>query len=202
MFMVMDKDERNQLRRSMRQQRLQLDHHIQQQHAEAMATLITRQAVFRNARRIAFYLAEDGEIDPCYLIEKAWQYNKQVFLPILPPTGNSLFFAPYTPDTPLAPNRFGIDEPQLHPRHWVRARQLNLILLPLVAFDPQGNRLGMGGGYYDRSLAFINHRKQWHSPHLVGLAHELQKVKQLPCASWDVPLHMIVTEENLYRTNP
>jgi len=194
----MDKDKRNQLRRSIRQQRLQLDEHIQQQHAFAMAQRVSRLAMFRNARRVAFYLAEDGEIDPRYLIEKAWQYKKDVFLPILPPTGNSLFFAPYTADTPLAPNRFGIDEPQLHPRHWLRARQLNLIMMPLVAFDPQGNRLGMGGGYYDRSLAFINHRKQWHSPHLIGLAHELQKVKQLPCASWDVPLQMIVTEAQAY----
>ena len=73
--------------------------------------------------------------------------------------------------------------------------------MPLVAFDTQGNRLGMGGGYYDRSLAFIKHRRQWHSPHLIGLAHELQKVDALSCASWDVPLNMIISEENIYRAD-
>jgi 5-formyltetrahydrofolate cyclo-ligase len=195
----MANDSRNQLRKKIRQQRRQLADHIQQQHALSIAALICKQPAFRNARRIAFYLAEDGEIDPYFIIRKAWQFKKQVFLPVLPPTGKSLFFAPYTPDSVMAPNRFGIAEPQIHPRHWIRARQLNLILLPLVAFDTRGNRLGMGGGYYDRSLAFINHRKQWHSPQLIGLAHELQKVPDLNCASWDVPLNMIATEVTIYR---
>lgn len=190
---------RNQLRKQLRQKRRELDEHAQQQHAMSIAHIISKQPAFRNAKRIAFYLAEDGEIDPCFIIEKAWQFKKQVFLPVLPPTGSSLFFAPYTPDTPMAANRFGIDEPQTHPGQWIRARQLSLILLPLVGFDEQGNRLGMGGGYYDRSLAFINHRKQWHNPRLMGLAHELQKVDKLDCQSWDVPLNMIVTEQAIYR---
>ena len=197
----MPDDKRNQLRNSLRQKRRELEEPVQQQHAWSLARNITGLKMFRNARRVAFYLPEDGEIDPHYIIEKAWQFKKDVFLPVLPPTGKSLFFAPYTPHTQLSPNRFGIDEPQIHPRHWVRARQLNLILMPLVAFDTQGNRLGMGGGYYDRSLAFIKHRRQWHSPQLIGLAHELQKVESLPCASWDVPLNMIITEETIYRAD-
>ena len=194
-----DQSSRNQLRKTIRQQRQQLAEHVQDLHAFSVASLITSHAMFRNARRIACYLAEDGEIDPFYIIEKAWRYKKQVYLPVLPPTGKSLFFAPFTRNTPLIPNRFGINEPDVHPGQWVRAKQLNLVLLPLVAFDEDGNRLGMGGGYYDRSLSFINHRKQWHSPHLIGLAHELQKVTQLPCASWDVPLNMIVTESTIYK---
>ena len=71
--------------------------------------------------------------------------------------------------------------------------------MPLVAFDEHGNRLGMGGGFYDRSLAFMQHRKQWHSPHLIGLAHELQKISELPCESWDIPLNMIATEKTIYK---
>ena len=92
-------EERNQLRKTLRQQRRQLTAHNQHQHAHAMARLLCRQPAFRNARRIAFYLAEDGEIDPCYIIEKAWQYKKDVYLPVLPPTGKSLVFALYQPDT-------------------------------------------------------------------------------------------------------
>ncbi|TNF36270.1 MAG: 5-formyltetrahydrofolate cyclo-ligase [Gammaproteobacteria bacterium] len=193
-----DKPSRNALRQQIRQQRRDLDFSQQQHHARSLCRLLTRLPLFLNARRIACYLTEDGEIDAQPVIEKAWQYKKQVYLPVLPPTGKSLVFAPFTADTPMVPNRFGILEPDTHPNHWIRARQLNLILLPLVAFDPQGNRLGMGGGYYDRSLSFMQHRKQWHSPKLVGLAHDLQKVDSLPCESWDIPLNMIATERHLY----
>ena len=197
-LLAMPVNSRQQLRKSMRQQRRELAQHQQDLHALAITHQLARHPLFLNSSRIAFYLAEDGEIDPVYLIHKAWQYKKQVFLPILPPTGHSLFFAPYLPGSILQPNRFGIDEPVCHPSQWLSARQLNLILMPLVAFDKEMNRLGMGGGFYDRSLAFTRHRKQWHSPHLIGLAHELQKVDQLNCESWDVPLNMIVTEAAMY----
>jgi len=190
--------DRNQLRKDTRNKRRDLSFHQQNLHAQSVAHLVCRHKLFLNAKRIACYLAEDGEIDPTHIIEKAWQQKKDVYLPVLPPTGKSLLFAPFKFNTPLKPNRFGILEPDVHPDHWIRARQLNLILLPLVAFDEQGNRLGMGGGFYDRSLAFTSHRKQWHSPHLMGLAHEVQKVKQLTCESWDVTLNMIATEKAFY----
>ncbi|MDH5483739.1 MAG: 5-formyltetrahydrofolate cyclo-ligase [Gammaproteobacteria bacterium] len=189
---------RDQLRKSVRQQRRALSDHQQDLHAQSVAQQLSRHPLFLNASRIALYLAEDGEIDPAYLIHRAWKYKKQVYLPVLPPTGHALVFAPYHPGSRLITNRFGINEPNCHPSEWIRARQLNLILLPLVAFDEEMNRLGMGGGYYDRSLAFTRHRKQWHSPHLIGLAHECQKIEQLPCEPWDVPLNMIATERCLY----
>ena len=189
---------KNNLRKLIRQKRNQLNAHEQDLHAYAIAWLITRQQSFRSAKRIACYLAEDGEIDPFYIISKPWTYKKTVLLPLYPPTGKSLFFAPYTLKTKLKVNQFGIPEPDTDPAHWVRARELSLILLPLVAFDDKGNRLGMGGGYYDRSLAFIKHRKQWHNPKLIGLAHELQKVDALSTEAWDIPLNMIATEEKIY----
>lgn len=190
---------RAQLRKKIRALRRALSAHQQHLHAQKLADNICRHHRFRNATRIAFYLPEDGEIDTAYLIERAWRYKKQIYLPVVPPLGHALFFAPFTANSQLQPNRFGIPEPVSHPRTWLRARQLNLIMVPLVAFDAHGNRLGMGGGFYDRSLAFTRHRKQWHSPHLMGLAHELQKVDQLPCESWDVPLNMIATEKTLYQ---
>lgn len=195
----MNSQQRDQLRKNIRQQRRSLKEHQQEQNAFLLAHSLTHHPLFLNAKRIACYLAEDGEIDPVYIIEKAWRYKKQVYLPVLPPTGKSLFFAPYSKNSKLKLNRFGIAEPDVHPKYWIRARQLNLVLLPLVAFDEKGNRLGMGGGFYDRSLAFTTHRKQWHSPHLIGLAHELQKVEHLPCESWDVPLNLIATEIGFYK---
>ena len=190
---------RAQLRKSIRQKRCSLNEFEQQQHAQNLTKNICNLSAFRNARRIAFYLPEDGEIDTAYLIEHAWRDNKQVYLPVLAPFNGALYFAPYYPASKLIPNRFGINEPTCHPRLWLRARQLNLILLPLVAFDTQGNRLGMGGGFYDRSLAFTRYHKQRHSPQLIGLAHDLQKIEQLPCESWDIPLNMIATEKTIYQ---
>ena len=176
--------------------------HQQQQHALQAERIISRLPTFRNAQRIAFYLAEDGELDPLYLIEKAWQFNKQVFLPVLPPTGQALVFAPFSESSVMKCNRFGIAEPQVPATEWITARRLGLIIMPLVGFDSKGNRLGMGGGFYDRSLAFKKHRQHWRAPRLIGLAHEIQKVDQLPSASWDIPLDMIVTEKNVYRGAP
>ena len=143
-FLHMTTFDRNQLRQSIRQQRRALSTHQQDLHAQSLAQQVCRHKLFLNAKRIACYLAEDGEIDPSEIINKAWQYKKDVYLPILPPTGKSLFFAPYTADTPLKPNCFGILEPDIHPTKWLRARQLNLILLPLVAFDEQGQSPGHG----------------------------------------------------------
>jgi 5-formyltetrahydrofolate cyclo-ligase len=74
------------------------------------------------------------------------------------------------------------------------------LLLPLVGFDETGNRLGMGGGYYDRTLSYLRQRKHWRRPRLVGIAHECQKVDALAPSPWDVPLDMIVTEERVYVT--
>ena len=78
---------------------------------------------------------------------------------------------------------------------------LDLILLPLVGFDLKGNRLGMGGGYYDRTLSYLRHRRFWIKPRLVGVAHECQKVDSLIARPWDIPLDAVVTETAFYRFN-
>jgi 5-formyltetrahydrofolate cyclo-ligase len=187
------------LRGKMRTARSALDYSSQQQHALALANQVCRNRVFINSDRLACYLANDGEIDPRFVIEHAWQMNKQVYLPVLSPLGHRLYFAPYQADTPLCANRFGIMEPDCHPREWRSAQQLDLILLPLVAFDDAGNRLGMGGGFYDRSLAYRQHRQHWRKPRLLGLAHELQKTTALEVRSWDIPLDGIATEHTIYK---
>jgi len=189
----------NLMRQQMRTARCELDHLEQSHHAQALANHICRSRVFINSHRLACYLANDGEIDPQWIIERAWEMHKQVYLPVLSPLGHRLYFAPYRPDTRLYANRFGIPEPDCHPSDWLSARQLDLILLPLVAFDEAGNRLGMGGGFYDRSLAYRKSRQHWLKPRLFGLAHELQKTTQLETRSWDIPLDGIATEKNIYK---
>jgi 5-formyltetrahydrofolate cyclo-ligase len=165
-----------------------------------MSTIVAACRLFRVSRRIALYLPNDGEIDPQPIMERIWTAKKLCYLPILSRLRHDrLWFAPYLPDTPLTLNRFGIPEPRVPARQWVRAQELDLILMPLVAFDTRGNRLGMGGGFYDKSLAFLRTRQHWHKPHLIGLAHDFQRVEVLDPFAWDVPLQAVVTDQALYQ---
>lgn len=161
-----------------------------------VTTQLLPQPAFTKANRIAAYLANDGEINPAEIIEQAWCLGKKVYLPVLSAPGNRLLFAPFEPNSLMCRNQFGIDEPDCPPEHRLKAEQMDLILLPLVAFDTRGNRLGMGGGFYDRSLADI--RQHEHHTQLFGLAHEVQKTEQLEAKEWDVPLDAVVTEADVY----
>jgi len=161
---------------------------------------ISNMRVFRAGKRIAFYLPIDGELDLTPLIQRAWAMKKMCYLPVLDTlTEDQLRFAPYHQNSPLQLNCFGIPEPQVSEHHLVRAYTLDLILVPLVAFDIRGNRLGMGGGFYDRTLAYLKHRNHWHKPHIFGTAYEFQKIDALTRHAWDIPMHGIVTEKNSFR---
>jgi len=190
------------IRQLKRTQRKALSAEKQLQHSVALCDTLIKQSNYRNSQHIACYLANDGEIDPFLLIEHAWFANKGIYLPVLSPIKNSLYFAPYDISSEFKLNRFNIAEPICHPSEWIKAGQLDLILLPLVAFDLTGNRIGMGGGFYDRTLAYLQHRKHWRKPTLLGLAHELQKVDRLQQQNWDIPLNGIITEEQYYPTKP
>ncbi|MGI9329078.1 MAG: 5-formyltetrahydrofolate cyclo-ligase [Gammaproteobacteria bacterium] len=150
--------------------------------------------VMQRARRIAAYLAVNSEIDCGALIETAWSRGREVYLPVL--QGQGLFFRRYRPKSLLTPNRFAIPEPSEEPL--LRATALDVVIAPLVAFDRVGNRLGMGGGYYDRTFSFLRYRKSWRHPRLLGFAYDMQAVNSLPAQSWDVPLDAVVTETSKY----
>ncbi len=179
---------RQQLRQQMRETRQKLTA-LQQQHA---AQRITQQALAfieqHQARNIALYLAVDGEIVTQPLIEQLWLQGKNVYLPVLHPfCKGHLLFLRYLPDTPMKANKFGIFEPYLNVQNVIPLEQLDVIFTPLVAFDKQGNRLGMGGGFYDRTLQHPQHHFI-----AVGLAHQCQQVELLPIESWDIPLEHIL----------
>ena len=180
---------RNQLRQQIRKTRVNLTA-LQQQQAEDS---ITQQALAfieeRNAQHIALYISFDGEISTDKLIKILWAQGKQVYLPVLHPFNpNHLLFLRYLPDIPMVKNKFGIWEPKLNVQNVLPLDELDILFTPLVAFDKQGNRLGMGGGFYDRTLQ--NWRNSSFIP--VGLAHQCQQVEQLPTEAWDVPLHQIL----------
>nr|WP_314954494.1 5-formyltetrahydrofolate cyclo-ligase [uncultured Aggregatibacter sp.] len=179
---------RQQLRQQMRETR-QKQTALQQQQA---AQHITEQALKlieqQQAKNIALYLAFDGEISTKPLINQLWQQGKHVYLPVLHPfVHGHLLFLRYLPDTPMKANKFGILEPHLNVKSVLPIEQLDIIFTPLVAFDRLGNRLGMGGGFYDRTLQNSQHRFI-----TVGLAHQCQQVEALPIESWDIPLEHIL----------
>jgi 5-formyltetrahydrofolate cyclo-ligase len=182
------------IRKQKRALRRQLTDEEQTSHAIVAATLIAKTRAFRNSKRVAAYIANDGELDPAYIIDNAWRMKKDVYLPVLSPFQQRLYFAPFDIDSELHINCFGIPEPACSPSLWLKPQQLDLILLPLVAFDENGNRVGMGGGFYDRTLAYMKSRVRSRKPGLIGLAHELQRSDDLVANSWDVPVNMIATE--------
>lgn len=187
------------LRKELRQKRRQLSEKEQHLHARQMARKLQQNRFFRQAKHLALYLATDGEISAEFLIHLAWRQKKTVYLPVLSPYADELFFAPYKQNSRMKTNRFGIHEPAVSIKKCKRAHQLQLIFMPLVGFDPQCNRLGMGGGFYDRSLHFRAHQKRWRKPRLIGLAHECQKLPLVPVEDWDIPVDAIVTENGIYK---
>ena len=187
------------LRNRVRALRRALPNEQRRQAAWQLARRVMVLEAFTTARHIAGYLACDGELDPAPLLTQAWQWGKQVYLPVLTEHPETpMLFAPYRPDGALKPNRFGIPEPQVSAGQFVPSRCLDLVLTPLVAFDTRGTRLGMGGGFYDRTFAFRRNPAHGVKPCLLGLAYEFQKVAELTRRPWDIPLDGIITEQALY----
>lgn len=188
-----DPQDRPLLRKTLRARRRALSHAQQRAHALRLCDLLKHQRWFQTARHIAFYLPADGEIDPRPLLNLALALGKHCYLPVL--CGKQLRFRRYCPRTVLVCNRFGIAEPAKGTPErapWL----LDLVLMPLVGFDARGNRLGMGGGFYDRTFAILPGRPRPKGRRL-GLAHSCQELAALPVQSWDIPLHGIATERGL-----
>ena len=146
---------------------------------------------YRHAKRIAIYHACNGEVSLEDLWGSAPMQGKFCYFPVIN-SENKLSFLPATPGTPFKNNRYGIPEPDVDLSQAIPASDINLILMPLVVFDSNCTRIGMGGGYYDRTLAKENH------PMLIGVAYEFQRQTWLLPDEWDIPLTAVVTEKMVY----
>ncbi|MBD9564701.1 5-formyltetrahydrofolate cyclo-ligase [Pseudomonas sp. PDM09] len=190
---------RPQLRRMLRKARRELTPSQQREAARGLYKQLIQHPLFRRAKHISLYLPNDGEIDPRLLMRAAQRRGKATYLPVLSAWPRTkMVFQRIRPGEKLKPNRFRIPEPRHNIARQRKVWALDLVLLPLVGFDDVGGRLGMGGGFYDRSLAYLARRKNWRKPTLLGLAHECQKVQRLAQASWDVPLQGTVTDKAWY----
>ena len=186
---------RRQMRREIRAKRRALPAAVRSEADRAIRAHIRNLPEYRRARRIALFLAFDGEPSLAPLVDAARRHRKQLYVPVL--HGMTMTFAELEPGARLATNFFGIMEPKLGLQ--IDARELDLVLTPLVAFDDLGVRVGVGRGYYDRAFKFLRHRSIWRRPKLLGVAYELQRVEPLTPSSWDVPLWGVVTEKEVRR---
>lgn len=196
-------DDRRILRRRLRSARRALSPAQQKKASLGLLRQLAQHPLFRRSQHVAFYLANDGEIDPAPLMALARKRGKLCYLPIV--TGwpaDRMHFQRIVPNQRWVRNRFNIREPKADQRLQAPAWRLDLILMPLVGFDRNGNRLGMGGGFYDRSLAFRQRRKRWPGPTLLGLAHHCQKVESIPAEHWDIPLDGIVSDRERILLTP
>lgn len=149
-------------------------------------------------RRIGFYVPMGEEIDLLPVLNKALWRKRACYLPAVPGrNAQAMWFSRITGHNSWYRNRFGILEHASSERR--RARELDLLFVPLVAFDTHGNRLGMGGGFYDASLGYLRHRRVFRKPKLIGVAYDFQRVDALPHEPWDVPLDAVLTDRKLYR---
>ncbi len=181
------------LRETLRAQRRALGKVEREEKASQLAFQISQLALWPRCGQIALYFASDGEIDPKYIASSAKNSGKEVFLPIVK-KNRFLEFALWQDGAALCVNRFGIPEPdQCAPK--ITAPDLGMICLPIVGWDRQGNRLGMGGGFYDKTLTMSSGRGC-----LVGLAFSMQECAELPSEPYDVPLDFVVTENEIVST--
>lgn len=137
---------------------------------------------------VAGYWAVDGEI----ALDR-WQMELPTecvyCLPVL--AAEKLRFAPWRLGDPLINNRYGIPEPSVSGDRLLEAAQLTMVAVPMVGFDDTGQRLGMGGGWYDRSFAF--RRDVRPPPRMVGVAFDFQRLDGLNAAEWDIPMDAVCT---------
>lgn len=183
----------DQLRTKHRKQRRELSDSVLSDHAGQLEQKVTALPEYQSATHIAAYIAILGEISVEPIIRSGSKQDKVFYLPVL--RGESMTFAPWQPDAPLVKRAFGLLEPDCDESEWIEPSTLDLVLAPLVVFDEHRNRIGQGGGFYDRTFEFTLKAKK---PILIGVAHESQREVELNPQPWDITLDKIVTEKMIY----
>lgn len=198
--------EKSQLRKELRKKRNSLSAQQQRKAAIQLDRQIARSGLLWRSRTIALYFSNDGEIDPSVLVARLMKYRCQCYFPVIT-SNKSLKFARFRSGDKLKKNHYGIPEPTHNSRTKLHLRQpwtLQLVLLPLVGFDRHGGRLGMGGGFYDRTFqgAQKTGKRRISTPLLVGLAHHCQELDRLTIDSWDIALTKLITDKEFITIPP
>lgn len=184
-----------QIRNRINEKRVAISDADRNKAAQQAAHIFKTCPLLADVQHVACYLARTEEFDCSPIIKGLWESNKNCYLPVLSTKQEGhLDFVTYHPEDTVALNRYRILEPQHH--NFFAPENLDLVLVPLVGFDMHGHRLGMGGGYFDRTFAFLQNNPI-KKPLLIGLAYECQRMHNLPYDDWDVSLHGVLTEEKI-----
>ncbi|HEU4805081.1 MAG TPA: 5-formyltetrahydrofolate cyclo-ligase, partial [Nitrobacter sp.] len=140
---------------------------------------------------VAGYAPIRGEIDPAQLMQRFAARGAALAMPAISARNAALVFRAWKPGDALVPGAFGIFEPPVTATEVVP----DIVLVPLVAFDRAGHRIGYGAGYYDRTLASLRRRKIVTA---IGLAFAVQEIAQVPALPHDVRLNYVITETDLF----
>jgi 5-formyltetrahydrofolate cyclo-ligase len=186
--------DRDALRRAMRIARRDISAAEREWSSRRIATLADRARLLRPGRRIAVYRAYGHELDLEELTRRAWVRGCKVYLPVITHRRTArMEFFPFEPTTRLVPNAFGILQPDVERALRIPPHHLDIVFMPLVAFDDRGSRLGSGAGFYDRSMKHLRVRHRWRRPKLVGCAYSQQRIEHLETNPWDVAMDAILT---------
>lgn len=189
--------DRASLRRRVRDLRGGLPDAVHASAAAAVARRIADLGLLQHGARIAVYLPRDAELDTRPIVSLARASGCHVYAPVVTDFARRrMRFAALRPDAGTIRNRWGVEEPGGRPR--IHGAWLDLVIVPCVAFDDRGYRLGMGAGFYDRHFAYQNWRWGWRRPRLLGVAFDCQRVGPLEAEAWDVALWGVVTETGVY----
>ena len=188
------------LRKQLRHQRRTMSPFAQKHAQQQVLNQLLCLKAFQHSKKIGVYLHAFGEIQTRHIIEYCFKQHKEVYLPMICNMNQQLHWVKITQQQ-YRNNRFshhplGMKEPMAN--RGLHVSTLDFLIMPLLACDIYGTRIGMGGGFYDRSLAYQARRQSWRKPTLLGLAHECQKVACLAQASWDVPLQGTVSDRQWY----
>ncbi len=176
------------LRRDIAAKRRAIDPQWAKTASERIAENLLSMAVFQSAGTVALYMAIGGEVNLDALFQKCWDLGKRTCIPVFNAEAKIYEMAEVTAETKYSTGHFGIREPISSTPY--PTNQIDLMIVPGVAFDRKGNRLGRGGGYYDRLL-------EGFSGASVAVAFDFQILPKIPADPHDKPVDFLVTETEL-----
>jgi 5-formyltetrahydrofolate cyclo-ligase len=182
-------------RRSALRQRRALDIIERAKLSVAIQRRFLRSRLFLSSNSLGCYIAMHDEVDTSMIIERAWRARKSLYVPVTDRRGG-MDFVRLDRDSKLVRNAFGLWEPAVGTT--VPGSALDVVVTPLAAFDCERNRIGMGGGFYDRHFACLVNREVWLHPKLVGLAFACQHVEAIDKDVWDVSLYRVIDENGIH----
>ncbi|AEE97348.1 5-formyltetrahydrofolate cyclo-ligase [Mahella australiensis] len=164
------------------------------QKSEAICRAVVATRTFVSARFIMAYIDARNEVQTECIIRQAWAEGKRLAVPVCIPQTHTLLVSELTSFEELRDGFYGIKEPMEEYMRPASPEQLDIIIVPAVAYDRRGYRIGYGGGYYDRFLSSLDKDIV-----TIGIAFDIQIVGEVPVQPFDIPVDMVITESGIIK---